>query len=491
MFLRRALKAGYQTKILINNNWVNSISGETFATINPATEEVIAHVQRGTSLDIDKAVEAAHTAFHSTWRSTRPSERSQLLNNLADLMEKHKDELSYLESLDAGKPIINCIGFEIPSAISTLRYNANYTDKIFGKTIPMNGPFKAYTRYEAVGVAGQIIPWNVPLIMAVWKIAPAIAAGCTIVLKPSEKASLTTLRLGELIVQAGFPPGVVNIVPGLGDAGARLTVHPKVSKVAFTGSLKTGTQVLQNAGVNGLKKITLELGGKSPNVIMDDADLDYAIGQSQMGVFYNQGQACLSGSRVFVHEKIYDEFVERTVSCASKRKIGDPLDPSTEHGPQIDELQMNKVLGYIESGKQEGAKLLLGGKRWGKRGYFIEPTVFSDVKDDMKIAREEIFGPVFCVFKFKDLDEVIKRSNDTQFGLAGGIITKNMDAAFKYVNAVRTGVVYVNHYLSMDQGTPFGGFKQSGIGRELGKDAILNYLESKTVIIKTENGTLP
>jgi len=492
MFLRPALRASYRTQILINNNWVNSSNGKTFKTINPATEEVIAEVQWGSTADVDAAVRAAREAFdNGPWRKTTAVQRAQLLFKLADLMEKNKVELAKLESLDNGKPLSDASGIDVPHAINVYRYYAGYADKVFGKTIPMNGPYFAYTRLEPKGVAGQIIPWNFPLAMQAWKLAPALAAGCTMVLKPAEQTPLSALRVGELILEAGFPAGVVNIVPGMGDTGHALSVHGGVDKVAFTGSTEVGMEIMKNAGVNGLKRVTLELGGKSANIILEDADLDLAVAQSQVGVFFNQGQCCIAGSRVFVHENIYDEFVRRTALCTSGRKLGDPSDPSTGQGPQIDEAQMKKILEYIEKGKNEGARLIAGGKRWGKKGYFVEPTVFADVTDNMSIAKEEIFGPVFSILKFKTIDEVIARANNSNYGLGGGVVTRNLDNALKVVNGIRTGTMYVNCYDIFNESTPFGGFKDSGVGRELGEDGIMNYLESKTVVIKTADGTLP
>ena len=492
MFLRSALKASYRTQLLINNQWVNSSDGRTFKTINPATEEVITNVQWGSAKDIDTAVSAAREAFdHGPWRRTSAVQRANLLYKLADLIEKNREELAQLESLDNGKPISDARAGDLQLSIQCYRYYAAYADKVFGKTIPMNGPFFAYTRLEPKGVAGQIIPWNFPILMQAWKLAPALAAGCTIVLKPAEQTPLTALRIGELIVEAGFPAGVVNIVPGEGDTGAALAVHSGVDKVAFTGSTEVGRQIMNQAGVNGLKRVTLELGGKSPNIIMDDADLDLAVNQAQIGVFLNMGQCCIAGSRVFVHEKIYDEFVRRTALCAAGRKLGNPLDPNTAQGPQVDETQMKRVLSLIEKGKQEGARLLTGGKRYGTKGYFVEPTVFADVTDNMTIAREEIFGPVFSILKFKDVDEVIERANNTNYGLGAGVVTKNIETALKVVNGIRAGTVYVNCYDVFSESLPFGGYKESGVGRELGEDGIMNYLESKTVVIKTSNDTLP
>jgi aldehyde dehydrogenase (NAD+) len=490
MFIRPALKASYKTQLLINNKWVNSSDGRTFKTINPATEELIANVQWGSAQDINSAVSAAREAFEGPWRRISAVERANLLDKLANLIEKNQDELAQLESLDNGKPISDA-QVDLQMTIQCYRYYAGFADKVFGKTIPMAGPFFAYTRLEPKGVAGQIIPWNYPLMMQSWKLAPSLAAGCTSVLKPAEQTPLTSLKVGELIIEAGFPAGVVNIIPGEGDTGAALAIHPGIDKIAFTGSTAVGLEIMSKAGANRLKRVSLELGGKSPNIIMEDADLDLAITTSQFGAFFNQGQNCIAGSRVFVHEKIYDEFVRRTAICAAGRKLGNPLDPSTAQGPQVSEVQMKKVLSYVEKGKQEGASLVTGGKRFGNKGFFVEPTVFADVTDHMTIAKEEIFGPVFCILKFKDVDEVIARANDTCYGLGAGVVTRNIETALKVVNGIRAGTVFVNSYDVGSENLPFGGFKQSGIGRELGEDGIMNYLEQKSVVFKTSNDSLP
>ena len=492
MFIRRAFTSKFRTQLLINNEWVNSSTGKTFKSINPATEEVITEVQHASSADVDKAVNAAREAFdHGPWRRYTVGQRANLLYKLSDLIDKHKLELAQLESLDNGKPVSDSFNVDLPMVSSVYRYYAGYADKIFGKTIPMNGPFFAYTRLEPKGVAGQIIPWNFPLAMQAWKLAPALAAGCTVILKPAEQTPLTALKVGELVIEAGFPAGVVNILPGHGDTGAALAIHPKVDKIAFTGSTEVGLEILRNSGVNGLRRVTLELGGKSPNIILEDADIDLAIAQSYLGVFFNQGQCCIAGSRVFVHEKIYDEFVKRVTSCALSKKLGNPQDKTTQQGPQVDEAQLKRVLHYIEVGKNEGARLLCGGKRWGNKGYFVEPTIFADVTDNMTIAKEEIFGPVMSILKYKTIDEVIERANNSIYGLGAGIVTRNLENALKITNALRTGSVYVNCYDMFTESTPFGGYKQSGIGRELGEDGIMNYVESKTVVIKTSDDTLP
>lgn len=327
--------------------------------------------------------------------------------------------------------------------------------------------------------------------MQAWKLAPAIAAGCTVVLKPAEQTPLSALKVGELIIEAGFPPGVINIVPGFGDAGAALATHRKVDKIAFTGSTEVGLEIVKNAGVNGLRRVSLELGGKSPNIIFDDADIDLAITQAHMGVFLNQGQVCISGSRVFVQAGIYDEFVSRASSCAKCRKLGDPLDPATQHGSQVSKVQLERILHYIETGKSQGAKLITGGKRWGSKGSFVEPTIFADVTDDMTIAKEEIFGPVMSILKFHTIDEVIQRANNTIYGLGAGVVTRDLEKAIKVTNSLRTGTVFVNCYSIITEGAPFGGYKQSGNDKEMGKEGLMSYIEKKTVVIKTSEDTLP
>src|SRR5258706_8356797 len=407
--------------MLIDGKWVNSTSGKTFESINPATGEVIANVAEGDAADVDKAAKAARKAFDKgPWRTKMSArERGKCLSRLADLVEKNLEELAALESLDNGKPLADAKAAALPLVIDCYRYYAGWADKIEGKTIPINGPYFCYTRHEPVGVVGQIIPWNFPLLMQAWKWGPALAAGCTSVLKPAEQTPLSALRVGELAMEAGFPPGVLNIVPGFGEpAGAALAEHLDVDKIAFTGSTKVGKRILRAAGRTNLKRVSLELGGKSPNIVLADADLDAAVEGSFFGLFWFEGQCCTAASRLFVEAKIHDEFVERMLARTQKQKVGDPFDPATTQGPQISQEQFDKVMAYIRSGRETGGKLLTGGHRWGDRGYFIEPTIFDNVRDDMKIAREEIFGPVMSVLKFKDLDEVLARANRTPYGLA-------------------------------------------------------------------------
>jgi aldehyde dehydrogenase (NAD+) len=481
------------TQLLIDGKFVNSVSGKTFDTFNPTTEEKIISVQEADQHDVDKAVKAARKAFdEGPWRRMSPADRGKLMYKLADLIEKNTDELANLEALDNGKPAAIAKVADIPLVVNTLRYYAGWTDKIHGKTIPVSGPYFAYTKEEPVGVCGQIIPWNFPAAMLAWKLGPALATGCTTVLKTAEQTPLSALRIGELAMEAGFPNGVINILSGYGPtAGRALAQHNLVDKVAFTGSTEIGYEIMRTAHKDNLKRITLELGGKSANIVMDDADIDLAIALSNFALFFNQGQCCIAGSRVFVHEKIYDEFVSRAGAYAKTKKVGDQFDPTTDQGPQVDKDQLTKILGYIEKGKNEGAKLLTGGKRHGSKGYFVEPTVFADVEDNMTIAKEEIFGPVMSILKFKTVDEVIQRANSSAYGLGAGLITKSVDNALKISNGLRAGTVYVNCYDVFDAAAPFGGFKDSGLGRELGEAGLRNYLESKTVIIKRPDDSMP
>lgn len=475
------------TKLLINNRWVPSESGKTFATINPATGEEICQVAEADLADVNKAVQAARAAFapKSAWRRMSAAERGKLLNRLADLVEKHSDELAKLEALDNGKPYAVARAADLPLAVACYRYYAGWADKVQGKTIPIGGDYFCYTRHEPVGVVGQIIPWNFPILMQAWKLAPALATGNTVVMKPAEQTPLTALRVMELIVEAGFPDGVVNMLPGYGPtAGAAIARHMDVDKVAFTGSTEVGHLIMEAAAQTNLKRVTLELGGKSPNIVFADADMDAAIEGSHFALFFNQGQCCCAGSRVFVEEKAYDEFVERSGARAKARTVGDPFDPTTEQGPQVDDIQMEKVLSYIESGKSEGATLVAGGNRSGDCGYFVEPTVFADVRDNMRIAEEEIFGPVMSIIKFKDIEEVSERANKTMYGLAAGVWTRDISKALAIANNVRAGTVWVNCYDVFDAAAPFGGFKQSGIGRELGEYGLQQYTEVKTVTVK-------
>lgn len=474
-----------QEPLFINGRWQDSVSGKTFPTINPATGEVICEVAEGDKADVDLAVKAARKAFEEgPWPKMNASERGRLLNRLADLIEQNKEELAALETLDNGKPYRDSINIDLPMTIKCYRYYAGWADKIHGKTIPIEGNYFCYTRHEPVGVVGQIIPWNFPLLMQAWKWGPALATGCTVVLKPAEQTPLTALRVAKLAQDAGFPDGVINVVPGYGPtAGAAITAHMDVDKVAFTGEYITGKIVMEAAAKSNLKRVSLELGGKSPNVVFADADLDAAVEGAFFGLFFNQGQCCCAGSRLFVEEKVYDKFVEKVVARAKSQRVGDPFDPATTQGPQVSQEQCDRIMGYIEAGKTEGAKLLTGGNRLGSKGYFIEPTVFTEVKDEMKIAQEEIFGPVMSILRFKDVDEVIQRGNRTFYGLAAAVWTRDITKAHRLANSLRAGTVWVNCYDVFDAAAPFGGYKMSGIGRELGEYALQLYTEVKTVTV--------
>lgn len=474
------------TGIFINNEWHKSKSGKTFPTVNPATGEIIADVQEGDSADIDVAVQAANKAFRrrSPWRKMDASQRGLLLHKLADLLEKNRTYAASLETLDNGKPYAFAYNIDLAFSINVLRYYAGWADKWHGKVIPMDGDFFSYTRHEPVGVCGQIIPWNFPLLMMAWKIAPALATGNVVILKPAEQTPLTALYMAQLTKEAGFPDGVVNVVPGYGSAGAALVAHDKVDKIAFTGSTEVGQLIKQGAAMHNLKRTTLELGGKSPNIILKDVDINEAVETAHFGLFFNMGQCCCAGSRTFVQSNIYDEFVEKSVLRAKARTVGDPFDLKIEHGPQIDQEQLNKIMNLIDCGKKQGASLLTGGERVGDKGYYVAPTVFADVKDDMTIAKEEIFGPVQQILKFDDLDEVIDRANDTNYGLAAAVFTKDIDKANYIVQGLRAGTVWVNTYNVMSSQVPFGGYKMSGEGRELGEYGLDAYTEVKSVIVK-------
>jgi aldehyde dehydrogenase (NAD+) len=481
------------TRLLINNQWVTSESGKTFPTINPASGEVIAHVAEAEAADVDKAVAAARNALErGPWHTTSATERGRLMNRLADLIEQNADEIARLETLDNGMPLAVARTVAIPLTLGQLRYFAGWADKNHGKTIPVNGNYFCYTRHEPVGVVGQITPWNFPLLMYGMKLGPALAMGNTVVLKPAEQTPLTALRIGELIVEAGFPPGVVNILPGYGPtAGAAIANHMDIDKVAFTGSTEVGHSIMEASGRTNLKRVSLELGGKSPNIVFADAEMDAAIEGCHFGVFFNQGQVCCAGSRLFVEEKVYDEFVEKSVARAKRRTVGNPFDPGTEQGPQIDDIQFEKVMSYIDAGQREGAELLTGGKRAAEPGYFVEPTVFANVQDEMKIAREEIFGPVMSIMKFREIDEVVHRANNSTYGLAAAVWTRSIDKAHAIANNVKAGTVWVNCFDVFDAAAPFGGFRQSGIGREMGEYALQQYTEVKTVTIRLLWGSNP
>jgi aldehyde dehydrogenase (NAD+) len=469
-------------KLLIDNRFVDSVSGKTFETVDPSTENVLTSVAEGDKADVDLAVAAARRAFESgPWSKMSARERGRVLLRIADLIMKHRDELAQLESLDNGKPIGETSAVDIPQAAEVFAYYGGWADKVYGQTIPTGGDFFTYTLREPHGVCGQIIPWNFPLLMASWKLAPALACGNTTVLKPAEQTPLTALRLGEILLEADLPPGVVNIITGFGPtAGAAIAEHRDVDKVAFTGSTEVG-RIIQRAAAGNLKSCSLELGGKSPNIVFADADLGAAVKGAMTGIFFNQGEVCCAGSRLFVEESAHDEFVSRLAEHARGIKVGDPLDPSTQMGAQVSEEQFTKILGYIESGTKGGANLVTGGKRAHDKGYFLQPTIFTGVKADMQIAREEIFGPVVSTLTFKDFDEVIAAGNDTNYGLAAAVWTRDIAKAHRAAKALRAGTVWVNTYNAFDAGMPFGGYKESGIGRELGSQALDLYTQTKAV----------
>lgn len=471
-----------KTDLFINNEWRPASTGARFPVVNPATEEVIAEVAEASPDDVDAAVKAARDCFESdAWRSLSARQRGALLYRAADLLEERLEEMSRLETLHNGKPLFES-RIDVEMTIETLRYYAGWADKITGRTIPVDGPFFTYTLREPVGVVGAIVPWNFPLNLASWKFAPALAAGCTVVLKPASETPLTALAMAEIMQQAGFPPGAFNVVCGGGSTvGAQLVRHPGVDKIAFTGSTAVGKEIMREAA-GTVKRVTLELGGKSPNIIFADADLKAAVRGAHNGIFYGKGEVCAAGSRLLVERSVHDQVVEELAERARKLVPGDPLDRNTRLGPVVSKKQQEIVLGYIEAGKKE-AKLIAGGNpaKVNGRGYYVEATIFDDARPGMKIVDEEIFGPVLAVLTFDDLEEGIELANRTMYGLAAGIWTRDIQKAHRVARAIKAGTVWVNTYNFYDAAAPFGGYKQSGFGRELGREALEAYTEVKTV----------
>ncbi|MFN2432512.1 MAG: aldehyde dehydrogenase family protein [Gemmatimonadota bacterium] len=473
-----------ENRLFIGGEYVEPSTDVSFETVNPATEEVLARVPEAGSEDVDHAVRAARGAFEGAWRKVSAADRGKLLWRLAELIEKNADELADLETRDNGKPIFESRKIDLPSVVDNFQYFAGWASKIHGETIPVRGPYLNYTLREPLGVVGAIVPWNFPLSLAAWKLAPALAAGNTVVLKPAEQTPLTALRLGGLAAEAGFPPGVVNVVTGTGPiTGRALVDHPDVDKISFTGSTEVGKEIMRRAA-DSLKRVTLELGGKSPNVVFADADLEAAIRGAASGIFYGKGEVCAAGSRLLVQRGVHDEVVEKLVARAKKLVPGDPLQPDTRMGALVSREQRDKVLSYIESGREEGAQLRTGGGAGGPnggKGFFVEPTVFDQVRNDMRIAREEIFGPVLAVIPFETPEDAARIANDTPYGLAAAVWTRDVGKAHRFAREIRAGTVWINAYNLYDSASPFGGYKQSGYGRDLGMHALEGYTQVKSV----------
>jgi betaine-aldehyde dehydrogenase len=481
-----ATVAPKQYQLFIDGQWVDSESGKTFKTPNPATGDTLAEVAEADKADIDKAVAAARRAFEGKWSKMSARDRGRLLYKLSQLIEQNAADLAAIETADNGKPIKESLYVDLPQVVENFEYFAGWATKIEGETIPVPGKMFNYTLREPIGVCGQIIPWNFPLLMAAWKLAPALAAGNTVVLKPAEQTPVGAMELARLIQEAGFPEGVVNIVPGYGEtAGAALAAHPGIDKIAFTGSTEVG-KMIAKAAADNLTKVSLELGGKAPNIVFADSDIDQAVAGAMMGIFYNQGQVCCAGSRLFVEESVKDQFLDKLSDKAGKITVGDPMDKSTQMGPQVSEEQLNRIKGYVDVAREEGATVLAGGQSPQldaafQKGYFFSPTIFSEVKNSMRVAQEEIFGPVVSVISFSDEDDLIKQANDTIYGLSAGIWTRDITRAHRFAKEIKAGVVWINTYNMFNAASPFGGYKQSGYGREMGRHALDLYTQVKSV----------
>lgn len=472
-------------KMLIGENWVDAASGQTIDVEDPANGQIFARVAAGEATDIDAAVAAARKAFiDPTWSRMRPLDRAKVIEKIAQKLEEHAEELALLESFDNGKPVSQALAVDVPAAVDIFRYMAGWTSKVGGQVNPISGDgrqYHSYTIQQPVGVVGAIVPWNYPLAMAAWKIAPALSAGCTMVLKPSELTPLTALRIAEIALEAGLPPGVLNVVTGYGtEAGQALIEHPGVNKIAFTGSTAVGKHIVRTCA-DDLKRVTLELGGKSPSIICEDADIEQASIGAALAIFFNSGQVCLAASRLYVHERIFDKVMDGVVQAAQSFKLSHGRDPEAMLGPLVSQKQQHRVLDYIEQGRSSGAEIITGGGRGLEHGYFVEPTVFANVNRDASIAREEIFGPVLVAQPFSDINEVVKQANDTRYGLAANIYTRDLSRAHLIARELEAGIVWINTHGMNDPSAPFGGFKESGWGREVGLEGLLNYMETKTI----------
>ncbi len=476
-------------QLLIDGEWVDAADGSTFETIDPGTGEVLTTVANGKAEDVDRAVRAARRALDGPWSKMTPSERGRAIHRLGDLIAENLEELAELDSLDNGKAKSVAAGADVPLAADLFWYMAGWATKLRGSTVTPSLPylpgqeFHAYTVKEPVGVVGQIIPWNFPLLMAAWKVGPALTTGCTIILKPAEQTPLSALRLGELALEAGIPPGVLNVITGYGEAGAAIAAHEDVDKVAFTGSTEVGKMIAQAAGRTNLKRVSLELGGKSPNVVLDDADVEAAIAGAAQGIFFNQGEVCTAGSRLYVHQDLFDEVVEGVSRAAEAIQIGHGMEPDTEMGPLVSSEQFDRVTNYLKIGADEGARATTGGNAIDRPGYFVQPTVLVDATADHRLTREEIFGPVVSALPFADVDDLAAQANDTVYGLAAGVWTRDVSKAHQLAKRIKAGTIYVNTYHLYDAALPFGGYKQSGWGREMGEEVLNAYQETKSVIV--------